>query len=77
MEQAGYFDYGHARFFRDGDVAQGTWRLNVLSSRLLVRSFELVVSEHRWFGKKITVGTQVDVDVLFALLKTFYGLSFA
>ncbi len=76
LDRAGYFTYGGARFHRDGKVSFGEKQVELRGAKLSLEPFKLVINPPGMFARKRKVDTEIDQDVLLALLEKFHGISF-
>ena len=77
IESKGFFEYGGAKFFPPGDVLINNQKINLHTAKLWIEPFELVLKEPTGlFARKQIISTDIDQDVILALLKEIYGIKF-
>lgn len=76
LERHGHFEYGGARFHRNGEVEIGPARLDVRTAKISLQPFALVLNPPGLFNRRREIDAETDRDVLLALLEQVYGLRF-
>ena len=77
IESKGFFEYGGARFFSSGDVLIGNWKINLGTAKIWREPFNLVLKKPTgFFSRKRRLSTDIDQDVILALLNEIYGIKF-
>ena len=75
LQRSGHFVYGGAHFHADGKVTIGKAQLDLRTAKLSLEPFKLIINPPGMFNRKRSIDTEIDQDVLLALMEKRYGIA--